>query len=172
MSAAAPIISRPSARRSSITGPRRQTPSHRDALIERGDAVLARTREFVPGIGRPLGAIRPDNRRACLRQGPFLELCLFHHRMARASDGPGPKRADVMLACPSSSRAGRSAQRRTQGISPHPVPLPMGEGTLELSPRIILGSFSHGEKDRMRGGSVVHRGTEHPGTLTFRPQRI
>ena len=27
------------------------TPSHRDALIERGDAVLARTRDFVPGSG-------------------------------------------------------------------------------------------------------------------------
>jgi GH15 family glucan-1,4-alpha-glucosidase len=25
------------------------TPSHRDALIERGDAVLSRTRDFVPG---------------------------------------------------------------------------------------------------------------------------
>ncbi len=29
----------------------------------------------------------------------------------------------------------------TEGISPHPVPLPLGEGTVELSPRIFRGSL-------------------------------
>ena len=32
-----------------------------------------------------------------------------------------------------------------------PVPLPMGEGTVLRAPSAIQGSFSQGEKDRMRG---------------------
>ena len=39
-----------------------------------------------------------------------------------------------------------------EGISPHPVPLPMGEGTV-LQP-LCRRPFSHGEKDRMRGDAL------------------
>jgi hypothetical protein len=39
----------------------------------------------------------------------------------------------------------------TEGISPHPVPLPRGEGTLFPPQRLFGRPFSHREKDRMRG---------------------
>ena len=41
-----------------------------------------------------------------------------------------------------------------RGSAPHPVPLPMGEGTLPQSPRAVQGSpLSRGERDRVRGAS-------------------
>ena len=67
------------------------TPSHRDSPDRKGRRRPHPRPRFHPGIGRPLGAIRPDDGRADLRQGPFLELRLFHHRMARAPGGPGPR---------------------------------------------------------------------------------
>jgi hypothetical protein len=42
----------------------------------------------------------------------------------------------------------------TTRISPHPVPLPMGEGTLFHPPCAIQASFSLWEKDRVRGNAV------------------
>ncbi len=44
-----------------------------------------------------------------------------------------------------------------EGIAPHPVPLPMGEGT--PSQRLRPDSLSHGERDRVRGDSPVMEAT-------------
>ena len=47
-------------------------------------------------------------------------------------------------------------------LSPHPVPLPLGEGTLSHAPCVVFEAvlltqrtFSQGEKDRMRGDTDV-----------------
>ena len=52
------------------------------------------------------------------------------------------------------------------GHLPHPVPLPMGEGTLQNSRcGQFRGSFSHGEKDRMRGVTFDYGRTVCPVSL-------
>jgi hypothetical protein len=48
-------------------------------------------------------------------------------------------------------------------ITPHPVPLPMGEGTLLHARGLFKRAFSLWEKDRMRGnaaGPLAHRQVE------------
>jgi len=41
-----------------------------------------------------------------------------------------------------------------EGITPHPVLLPQGEGTVRQAPSVIQASFSLWEKDRMRGNAL------------------
>ncbi len=56
-----------------------------------------------------------------------------------------------------------------EGITPHSVPLPLGEGTLLDARRLFMRPFSHGETDRMRGDSAVKlaRTEKKPGAFYY-----
>ncbi len=66
----------------------RMAPEAAQPWLQRGDAFLETVRAFTPPERRPVGTVRPEDRRPEFGPAPDMELCRLHQRRRRPQPRP------------------------------------------------------------------------------------